>query len=91
MTMTTIKIDSDLRDRINGAAREQGVTAGSFVELLFERWLRDQRFAAMREAMAQTPTEQLDSYRREVALWDTTAADGLADEPPYGAGQDDAR
>lgn len=89
--MTTIKIDADLRDRINDAARDRGVTAGSFVELLFERWLRDQRFAAMREAMARTPPELADSYRREVAAWDATAADGLADEPPYGAGLGDAR
>jgi hypothetical protein len=83
--MTTIKIDADLRDRINGAAREQGVTAGSFVELLFERWLRDQRFAAMREAMAHTPDGLAESYRRETAAWEPSTADGLAAEPPYGA------
>jgi hypothetical protein len=87
MTMTTIKIDSDLRDRLNGAAREQGVTAGSFVELLFERWLRDQRFAAMRAAMARTPDELAESYRREAAAWDAVATDGLANEPPYGSGR----
>ncbi len=40
MRMTTIKIESGLRDRINVAARDRGVTAGSFVEELFERWLR---------------------------------------------------
>ncbi len=85
MAMTTIKIDSDLRDRLNGAAREQGVTAGSFVELLFERWLRDQRFAAMREAMARTPEDLAESYRRETVPWDAVAANGLADEPPYGS------
>ena len=85
MTMTTIKIDAELRDRINGAAREQGVTAGSFVELLFERWLRDQRFAAMREAMARTSDDLAESYRRETAAWDAVSADGLASEPPYGS------
>lgn len=89
MTMTTIKIDSGLRDRINDAARERGVTAGSFVELLYERWLREQRFAAMRDAIARTPAEQLDSYRRETAAWGAAAGDGLASEPPYGAARGD--
>lgn len=85
MTMTTIKIDSDLRDRLNGAAREQGVTAGSFVELLFDRWLREQRFAAMREAMARTPDDLAESYRRGTEAWDAVAPDGLAGDAPYGS------
>lgn len=84
MTMTTIKIDADLRDQINAAARQQGVTAGSFVELLFDRWVREQHYVAMRAAMTQTPPELLESYRRETAEWEgATAGDGLADEPPY--------
>lgn len=50
--MTTIKVDSDLRDRLNAEARRRGTTAGSFVEQLLEAWLREQRFAAIREALA---------------------------------------
>jgi hypothetical protein len=90
--MTTIKIDAGLRDRINGAAREQGVTAGSFVEQLFDRWVREQHYVAMREAMTRTPPGLLESYQRETGEWEAaTAADGLADEPPYPRPPGDAR
>ncbi len=36
MSVTTIKLDSDLRDRLNTEARRRGVSAGSFVEELFD-------------------------------------------------------
>lgn len=86
MTMTTIKVDSDLRDRINDAARTRGVTAGALLRDVFGRWDREQRFAAIREAMARTPPERMASYLAEAAEWDATAAgDGLREEPPYGA------
>ncbi|WP_448062605.1 ribbon-helix-helix domain-containing protein [Cellulomonas hominis] len=77
MSVTTIKLDSDLRDRLNTEARRRGVSAGSFVEELFAAWLREQRFAAMRTAMAATPVDLSHSYDVEVELFDTTVADGL--------------
>ncbi|WP_166435891.1 ribbon-helix-helix protein, CopG family [Cellulomonas shaoxiangyii] len=73
MTATTIKLDSDLRDRLNAAARERGVTTGSFVEALFEGWLREQRFAALREEMARTPPDA--AYAADADAWDVTLAD----------------
>lgn len=77
--MTTIKLDDRLRDRLNREARRRGQTAGSFVEELFELWLREERFAAIRRAMAATPTADLTSYRAEVAELDALADDGLDD------------
>lgn len=73
MAATTIKIDSALRDRLNAAARERGVTTGSFVEELFEDWLREQRFAALREERARTPPDA--AYAADAAEWDVTLAD----------------
>ena len=77
--MTTIKVDSAVRDRLNTEARKRGLTAGSFVEELLDAWAREQRFAAIREAMAQTPPDLVDSYRAELSALDTLTDDG-ADE-----------
>ena len=81
MTMTTIKVDADLRDRLNVEARRRGETAGSFVEQLLELWLREQRFADVRRAMATTAGADLASYRAEAAELDVLAADGLDGGP----------
>ncbi len=83
MTMTTIKVDSDLRDSLNAAARTRGLTTGALVQELFDHWRRDQRFAALREAMARTSPDQMSGYLAEVDAWDG-ADDPLRDEKPFG-------
>jgi len=77
MTATTIKLDSAVRDRLNAAARERGVTAGSFVDQLLEAWLREQRFRAVRQALAGTDAAVRRTYDDEVAAFDGTLLDGL--------------
>lgn len=81
VTMTTIKLDSTLRDRLNTEARRRGQTAGSFVEDLFAIWLREQRFAQIRRAMAGASDADIESYRVETAALDALAGEGLDDEP----------
>jgi predicted transcriptional regulator len=83
MAATTIKIDPELRDRINDAARERGLTAGSFVESLFEGWLREQRFAAIREAVGRTSVDLVDSWYAESAEYEATLADGPTEPVPH--------
>lgn len=80
--MTTIKVDAVVRDRLNAEARRRGLTAGSFVEELLESWARDQRFAAMREAMASTAPADEASYAEETASFDALADDAVPDERP---------
>lgn len=53
MAITTIAVDSSVRDRIETAAERRGLTAGVFVELLLEAWLREERLTAIRQAMEQ--------------------------------------
>ncbi|ROS79148.1 toxin-antitoxin system protein [Cellulomonas sp. PhB143] len=79
MTATTIKLDSALRDRLNAESRERGVPVGSFVEELLEAWLREQRFARLRDEMARTDPTERAAHAAEDAAWDATAADGLGD------------
>lgn len=83
---TTIKVSAVVRDRLNIEARRRGLTAGSFVEVLLEAWAREQRFAAIRQSMAQTSPDLVESYRAEAAALDSLVGDGLAgdtlgDEP----------
>jgi hypothetical protein len=77
MTTTTITFDSILWDRLNTQARLRGQTAGRFVEDLLDAWLREQRFAQIRRAMAETPRVALEAYRDETAGLDALAGDGL--------------
>lgn len=65
MASTTIKIDARVRDALNAEAQRRGTTAGSVVEDLLERWLREQRFAAMREAIATSADDDVSSYSAE--------------------------
>ena len=77
MTMTTIKVSTEVRDQLNAIARQSGGTANSVVEQLLNRWLRDQRIQAVREAMARTSDEDWRTYWEETAAWDVAAGDGL--------------
>ncbi|WP_206715130.1 ribbon-helix-helix protein, CopG family [Cellulosimicrobium arenosum] len=78
MTMTTIKVDAALRDRLNARARERGVPVGSFVEEALEAWLREQRFDRLRSEVAATTREASAAAEAEDAAWDALAGDGLS-------------
>jgi len=77
MTMTTIRLEADLRDRLNEHARERGEPVGSFVEEIFAAWLREQRFDRLRDEIAATSPEVAAAADAEDAAWDALAADGL--------------
>ncbi len=51
MAATTIKVSTELRDRINAVAEEQGLTAGSMVEKLLEDWLWRQQVELAKQQM----------------------------------------
>jgi hypothetical protein len=69
---TTIKVPSDLRDRINAEASERGLTAAGLLAELLDDYERAQRLAAAKEAMAGGMDEE---YWAEFAAWDAIAAD----------------
>ena len=81
MTATTIKVSTELRDRINAVASEQGLTAGSLIEKVLEEYLwRQQVELAIRQMQSMTPEEKAE-YMAEFDAWDGTPADGLEDDP----------
>lgn len=77
MAATTIKVSSELRDRLNAVAAEQGLTAGSMVERLLEDYLwRQQVELAIRQMNGMTPQEKAE-YRAEFEAMDASLADGF--------------
>jgi predicted transcriptional regulator len=77
MAVTTIKVDTVLRDRLNSIARQDGVSVSKAIEAMVAERERAERFRAMREAIEATDPETLADYRREVQAWDVTLTDGL--------------
>lgn len=77
MTLTTIKVDSAIRDRLKAQAESHGRTLGEHLQALAEREARDQRFAGLRADIHATDPALLVEYEREIAEWDTTRGDGL--------------
>ena len=79
MAATTIKIDSDLRDRLNALASECGLTAGSMVERLLEDYLWRQQIDLAKRQMREAPAEVWEEYLAETRTMEGSLADGLED------------
>lgn len=81
MGATTIKVSTDLRDRINSVAAEQGLTAGSLIEKVLEDYLWRQQVELAKRQMREAPAEVWEEYYAEAREWDVTLSDGLEDDP----------
>lgn len=68
--ITTIKVPSEVRDRLKIQAALAHRTLGKHLEYLTELGERDARIASLRAAIAATPPEELASYREETRTWD---------------------
>ena len=77
MAITTIKLDSTVRDRLNAEARRDGVPVGRVLEAMLEERARARRFTELRAAIASTPGPLLASHAAETDRWSTTDGDGL--------------
>lgn len=69
MTMTTIKVTSDTRDRLKAQALHTEQTLGEYLASLADKAERDARFTAMRSAYASMSAEDLESYWQETRNW----------------------
>lgn len=81
MTATTIKVSTELRDRINAVAAEQGLTAGSLIEKVLEEYLWRQQVEIAKRQMRSATAEEWADYMAEAEAWDVTLSDGLEDDP----------
>lgn len=80
MAATTIKVPTDLRDRLNERARAGGVTAAQVIEQALALVEREELFASMRAARARMSPSQRADYDAETRIVDGAIADGLEPE-----------
>lgn len=69
---TTIKVSTELRDRLKAQAARDGLTLGDHLARLADEDDRRQRFEALRASIARTSAEDLASYRAETESWERT-------------------
>lgn len=71
MTATTIKVSTELRDRLKAQAAEHRRTLGEHLEVLLEEEARRERFQQLRAAMAGSPPDI--HYINEARDWQSDA------------------
>ncbi|MDN6486873.1 MAG: toxin-antitoxin system protein [Ancrocorticia populi] len=76
MTSTTVKVSTELRDRINREAQARGTTAASLIELMLDDYVRRQRMEAFGAAIRGADQAYWDEFHD----WDVALGDGSSDE-----------
>lgn len=66
---TTIKVPTELRDRLRRHADRGSRTLAQHIDLLLDLEDREERFASMRSAMARMTPAQRASYQQERDEW----------------------
>lgn len=67
MTMTTIKVSIETRDRLKASTAASGRSLGAQVDLLLDQWDRTQRIAGLQADLAENPPD--DDYKEEAEWW----------------------
>lgn len=68
MTSTTIKVSTQVRDRLKASATAHGRTLGEHLEALLVDEARRERFAVLRSQIVANPPDR--RYLDELAEWD---------------------
>lgn len=80
--MTTIKVSSEVRDRLAAVAHAQHRTLGALLDEISRHLADEQLIAdadqAMRRLQKENP-EGWSDYRSELDAWEATVGDGLGD------------
>ena len=77
MTTTTIKVPSELRDRLSADAKQHGQTIAARLADLLTAAEREARFESVRLAYERLPED--DDYWAETRAWDALSTDGVDD------------
>jgi predicted DNA-binding protein len=85
MTTTTIRVPTEVREKLAELSNEEGRTMGQFVQNLVEEYEKQQFFKGLAEDFRrlQSDPEEWADYQRDLAEWDTVLMDGLEDEPTW--------
>ncbi|MFF7291280.1 hypothetical protein ACFY9N_01970 [Microbacterium sp. NPDC008134] len=69
---TTIKVSDELRDRLKEQASRDGLTLGAHLAHLADAEDRRWRLSRLREAIATSPSTELDDHAVETSAWERT-------------------
>jgi hypothetical protein len=83
MPTTTVRISQETRERLKEFAKDDGVTITDAIDRMVERERRRRMWEAANASYAalRADPEAWAEWQSEIALWDSTIADGLPDEP----------
>ncbi len=79
MTVTTIKLESDVRDRLKAQAAAAHRTLGEHLGHLADDADRASRFATLRESIAATSAAGTAGWHEETELWEDVELGSSAD------------
>ena len=68
---TTIKVSTELRDRLKAQAARAGRTLGAHLSVLADAADRQERLAHLKVAIAETSRGNAESYAAETRAWET--------------------
>ena len=77
MSITTIKVTKETRDRLKAQAATRRQTLDEYLRGVAEREARREDMRLWAESVRGTQPELMESWRQETAGWDTFAGDGL--------------
>ena len=80
MTMTTIKVPSETRDRLKAQAAAAHRSLGAHLDALADLADRQTRFATLKGAIAATSPSDRATYDSETAAWERVEWSDDADE-----------
>lgn len=82
---TTIRIDQRTHEHLQEISRERHKPIGQVVTDLVEQYQREQFWNELESSLERLKADPRawQEYQEEIALWDTTAGDGLENEEPY--------
>lgn len=69
---TTIKVSTELRDRLKEQASRAGLTLGGYIAVLADGADRQHRIASVKAAVAATSPDETTAYADESRAWETT-------------------
>ena len=72
MAVTTIKVTTELRDRISSDARSQHQPVGQFLASLLDDWERRQRMEELARSIQSSPPDE--AYWSEFAAFDAISS-----------------
>ncbi len=83
MTTTTVRIKPETLERLKELAKDDGTSLTDTIARLVKQERRRRMWEAANASYAamRADPESWAEWKSEMALWDTTLADGLPDEP----------